>query len=44
MSNGRSIVGTRTPGQTLAKATTGYTEGQETQAGKQFKRFVEGIK
>jgi hypothetical protein len=36
--------GTRTPGQTLAKATTGYTEGQETQAGKQFKRFVEGIK
>jgi Peptidase family M23/Transglycosylase SLT domain len=36
--------GTKIPGQTLAKATTGYSEGQETQAGKQFKRFVEGIR
>lgn len=36
--------GTRTPGQTLAKATTGYSEGQETQAGKEFKRFLGGIK
>lgn len=36
--------GTKVGGQTLAKATTGYTEGQETQAGKEFKRFVQGIR
>lgn len=33
--------GTRTPGRTLAQATSGYSEGQETSAGKQFRRLLE---
>jgi murein DD-endopeptidase MepM/ murein hydrolase activator NlpD len=30
-------------GQTLARATTGYTEGQQTPAGQSFSRFMEGL-
>lgn len=35
--------GTRSPGQTLAKATSGYSEGQVTPAGRAFERFLRGL-
>lgn len=35
--------GTQTAGVTLAKATTGYTEGQVTPAGLAFRAFLEGL-
>lgn len=36
--------GSPTPGRTLAQATTGYTEGQVTKAGSNFRSFLGGLK
>jgi len=36
--------GSPTPGRTLAQATTGYSEGQVTPAGQQFRSFLGGLK